>query len=59
MIRKEDGELICECECGETFPGGTEDNFRTFVQHVRDAGWKIRKDEDGTWLHICPGCQEE
>ncbi len=57
MIRKEKGELIAECsECGEDFPGGVQDDFRAFVEELKAAGWKIKKDGD-EWLHICPECQ--
>ena len=56
MIRKEDGEFVAMCECGEFFSGGTEEDFRRFVQQLKDAGWKVRKEED-EWLHICPECQ--
>jgi len=57
-IRRDKGELVAECdECGTEFPGGVQDDFRTFIQELKDAGWKIRKDGE-TWEHICPDCQE-
>jgi hypothetical protein len=57
MIRKVAGEYICECnDCGEEEYGGTEDDFRKFVERLKGDGWKIRKDGE-TWEHICPECQ--
>ncbi len=56
MIRNErDGELVVECnECGTELYGGSED-FRDFIQSLKDDGWKIRS-EDGDWCHYCPEC---
>lgn len=57
-IRKSKGELVCECdECGTEEPGGTQDDFRTFIEALKQDGWKIRK-EGEAWEHICPDCQE-
>lgn len=58
MIHRENGEFICECsECGMEEFGGTLDDFREFVQQLKDTDWRIRKDdESGEWLHICPDC---
>ncbi len=59
MIRKEDGELVAECNiCGDEFPGGVQNDFHAFVQELKDAGWKIKKDGD-EWRHTCPECSEE
>lgn len=57
MIRREKGELIAECdECGAEHPGGTQDDFRAFVQELKDEGWRIGKDGD-VWTHTCPDCR--
>lgn len=59
MIRTVDGELLAECsECGEEQPGGTLE-FREFIADLKDREWKISKDEDDQWQHLCPGCAEE
>ena len=59
MIRTTDGEFVCECnECGDTFYGGCEDDFYGFVQQVRGEGWRITKDDDGEWVHLCPECRD-
>ncbi len=53
MIRREGGDLVAECdECGETREAETDD-FHDFVEELKDAGWRIRK-EDGEWKHRCP-----
>lgn len=58
MIRNNKGEFVAECsECGAETYGGTEDDFRAFVEQIKEEGWKVRKDGED-WLHICPDCQE-
>lgn len=58
MIRKDHGELVCECDgCGTEKYGGTL-NFQMFVEDIKDEGWKIRKD-NGEWCHYCESCVEE
>ena len=59
MIRRERlGELVCECEdCGAEYRGGITEEFRDFIGELRDAGWKIAKDEDGEFVHCCPECR--
>lgn len=55
MIHKDQGELVAECEdCGISEYAGTLE-FREFVEHLKDAGWKISKDGD-EWIHRCPEC---
>lgn len=57
MIRRDKGELVAECDdCGEEFPGGVSE-FNDFIQSLKDAGWRIRKDGDD-WVHICTCCSE-
>jgi hypothetical protein len=57
MIRKVKGELCVECnDCGEKNYGGSQDDFREFVQEIKRAGWLVRKVGD-EWQHICPPCQ--
>lgn len=58
MIYKDKGEFVCECnDCGEKEYGGTVEGFRDFVDQLKAAGWKIRKD-GAEWQHACPSCQE-
>ena len=56
MIRKSDGELVCECDdCGQEEYGGTLE-FSAFIEDLREKGWRARKVED-EWQHDCPTCQ--
>lgn len=58
MIHTERGEHVAECnECGMSEYAGTLE-FREFVRHLKEAGWKISKDED-EWTHLCPDCTRE
>ena len=63
MIRRQRGELVAECDgCGAEFPGGCQDDFREFIQDIKDAGWRIVRGEDedgegnGSWEHYCEDC---
>lgn len=57
-MRRENDEVICECDdCGSEEAAGTL-TFTEFVQWLKDQGWKIRKDAE-TWLHRCASCREE
>lgn len=56
MIRKEEGELVVECNaCEETQYGGTLE-FRDFIADIKDNGWRIRKNDMDEWEHFCPEC---
>lgn len=47
---------ICDC-CGEELPA-----TRTFdgsVDAKKDAGWKSQKQPDGSWMDLCPECQDK
>lgn len=55
-IAKQNGEFVCTCnDCGKEYPGGCEDDFRAFVDTLKDAEWSIEKRDD-TWTHYCPEC---
>jgi hypothetical protein len=57
VIYRSKGELVCECnECGEERYGGTQE-FRDFVEELKDASWSITKDGD-EWRHVCPDCED-
>lgn len=56
--RCRDGELACECDsCGAELYGGCTADFREFVEEVKAAGWRARK-EEGAWVHYCDECGE-
>ena len=58
MILKSDGEFFVECDdCGDTDYGGTEKDFRQFVNSIKEDGWRILKIDD-EWHHRCPTCAE-
>jgi hypothetical protein len=57
-IRNENDEFVAVCECGEEIAGWCEEGFRAFILNIKDAGWKISKNENGEWVHTCPECQE-
>jgi hypothetical protein len=62
MIRRDKGEMVCECDdCGHTTEGvivGVTD-FHEFVRELKDHGWTVRKDEDDEWRHYCsPDCAD-
>lgn len=55
MIQKEYGKFIPTCEvCGEELV--EEDNFDAAVSAIKEAGWKIVK-ENGGFSAYCPNCQ--
>jgi hypothetical protein len=56
MIRKSKGEFVVECECGEKMYGGTIEDFREFVDSIKEAGWRVEKAGNGEWIHDCPEC---
>jgi len=57
MIRGDAGDWTAVCEnegCGTVEEGG-ESTFKEFVNHIRQAGWKVVKTVEG-WKHYC--CDE-
>lgn len=32
--------------------------FEAAMSLLRDNDWRIKQDEDGTYIHICPDCYE-
>lgn len=45
-----------ECnECGECHDLDAE-TFEAAVEEVKEAFWRIRKEQDGSWGHVCTGC---
>ena len=59
MIHRDKGELVVECDtCGTEDYGGCQDDFRAFVEQIKAAGWRIKKDGQ-TWTHLCDSCAQE
>jgi len=60
MIEKEFFGYVIECDwCSNFLNCDTYEDFRGAIDMAKDKGWKIRKDEDGEWIHICPVCAEK
>lgn len=56
MIQREDGLLIFFCdECPETIETDTDD-FRDALDTIKTDGWRVTKDADDEWIHLCPEC---
>lgn len=30
----------------------------SMIAEIKEDGWKVLKDADGDWTHICPACDE-
>ena len=62
ISKDKSGEFEARCDeegCKERAYGGVEDDFRRFVQHLKDEGWKISRTSAGEWIHACPSCFPE
>ena len=49
--------FICD-ECGDSYTGGFEEPFGDVLAEIKMLGWWIEKEEDGTYSHYCPNCQD-
>jgi predicted RNA-binding Zn-ribbon protein involved in translation (DUF1610 family) len=57
-IERDGRERMISCEsCSSTLAPFDQDEFNEMVADAKAHGWKIRN-EDGTWSHVCPNCQE-
>lgn len=57
-IERDGAFLNPTCDvCGDTLPGEFE--FQDAVNAKKDAGWKSQKQPDGTWMDLCPECQDK
>lgn len=45
---------VCDC-CGSELP--SVQDFSEAVTAKKEAGWRSRKDTDGSWQDQCPDCQ--
>ena len=56
-IRDWGWDVDCDrCPYYENFPDII--NFSDLIAELKRQGWKIRKNQDGEWEHICPSCAE-
>ena len=56
-----EGEMYMECDYKSAFEKKactTEESFegewQECIDQFKKAGWKIRKTDDGEWVHFCP-----
>ena len=57
MIEKEFFGFVVECDsCSNYLNCDVEDDFKEAVDMAKDKGWKVKKDQEGDWVHICPVC---
>jgi len=60
MITKEFFGFIIDCDkCSNFLNCDTYEDFRGAIDMAKDEGWKITKDEEGDWIHLCPICAEK
>ena len=45
---------VVECDKCSSFIGIDSEDFTDAVDTAKQQGWKIRKDKDGDWIHLCP-----
>lgn len=56
MIQKQEGLFVVHCdECTEYLETGCDD-FHDAIQYLKDEQWRISKDEDDEWIHLCTEC---
>ena len=56
MIQREAEGFVVECdECGEIIETGIH-AFYLVAEHIKQQGWNISKEKDGSWTHRCPSC---
>ena len=53
------GEWVMSCDfCDEEYESNTTD-FMEMISEAKSEGWKIFKDERGSWTHKCPKCSRK
>lgn len=58
-IQREDGEFVAECDaCGDLLFTEIRE-FYLVPETLKQAGWNIVKERNGTWVHKCPECVKE
>jgi len=56
-IHKNRGKISFECDsCDEVLDTG-ETNFDQARASLREENWKVKKEIDGEWYHLCPECR--
>lgn len=39
--------------------GDEGEEFAEAIEKLKKLGWRIYKDDDGEWAHMCPSCVED
>ena len=56
MIQRETNGFVVECdECGELLETDLHE-FYLVTEEMKQSGWSISKEQDGSWTHRCPSC---
>ena len=53
-IEREGIGFIVECDKCSNYFNVDSEFFQDAVDELKREGWKIRKDENDEWIHICP-----
>lgn len=61
MIEKEFFGFIISCDkCSNYLNCDTgTDDFQGAINMAKGRGWRMRKDKDDDWEHICPVCYQK
>ena len=60
MIEKEFFGYVINCDkCSNYYNCECSDDFLEAVDMAKKQGWKIRKDKNDDWEHICPVCYQK
>jgi len=60
MIEKEFFGYVINCDkCSNYLNCDVYDDFQGAIDLAKEKGWKIRKDKNGDWEHICPVCYQK
>lgn len=58
-LMRDGSRQYLECEdCTETTDEFEREDFELLIATAKDAGWQMRQDGRGTWLHHCPSCSD-
>ena len=68
-INRDSGEVEMQCDgfdqktkkdCAEILEGIYDaDDFYVMIEEAKSAGWRMGKDKNGEWYHLCPSCIEK
>lgn len=59
MFEQRHGIFTIYCDerkCQESEEFDTDNDFRSFIDEAKAAGWRVYKD-GSNWAHKCPSCQ--